>query len=220
MATKTAAPGIHHHSPIQRAERHHDQEREADRDERAAEREPVVEQPLQVSDLGHVVAPLPPERDEPERELHEPHEPEPEHAEQHPGADRARGRFAGERGTPLRVDPEDEQERRLGAEPEQKQEPLEPFRPRDEAGAEDGVLVDRRQREVARDDRRKQQPGRLPTRPRSRRAPTTTRSAQAGAPAARAPAGAARPGPERRGRVPSTGTAPSATRRRRRVCAS
>ena len=42
-------------------EEHHDQQRDADDDERAAELEPVAERPLEVARLGQVVAPRPPD---------------------------------------------------------------------------------------------------------------------------------------------------------------
>ena len=83
--------------PERPGEPHDDQEREADEEELPAEREPVEEQPVDVPELGHVVAALPPVVEEPERHLDEPEDGEPEHPEQHPGADAAGGRLPANR---------------------------------------------------------------------------------------------------------------------------
>ena len=85
--TNTKAPGIHHQFPIQPGETHHDQEREADEQELATQREPVEEEPLHVAELGDVVPTLPPEVDDPEGDLDEPDDRETEHSEQHACAD-------------------------------------------------------------------------------------------------------------------------------------
>src|SRR5581483_8546008 len=73
--------------PERPGEPHHDQDRKAHEEEEAAETDPVLERPRAVALAGHAVAPLPPEPRDPERELSEPDEREPEHREQHPGTD-------------------------------------------------------------------------------------------------------------------------------------
>jgi hypothetical protein len=67
--------------------RHHDQDGEADEEKRAAEAEPVLEHPPAVAHVRDTVPPLPPELRKAERELDEPEEREPDHSEEHPGAD-------------------------------------------------------------------------------------------------------------------------------------
>ena len=86
-------------------EAHHDQQREADEPELAAQAEPVREQPLEIADVvGGLVASRPPEFHEPERDLRDPQDPEPEHPEQHPGADPAGRGFLREAMSPPRVE--------------------------------------------------------------------------------------------------------------------
>ena len=58
------------------------------------------------------MAPIPPQRRRGEREPHDPGEPQPDHAEQHPGADRACGRLAREPCASPRVDGERDEEGR------------------------------------------------------------------------------------------------------------
>ena len=70
--------------------------------------------------------------DQPERQVHEPHDREPEHAEQHPGADRTGRGLARERGTLARVDPQRREQRDLRERPEDVQEAFEALRPGDE----------------------------------------------------------------------------------------
>ena len=75
-------------------EEHDDEERDADRREHRGQLDPAVERPLEVSDLAQVVAARPPDAEQAEGQLHEPGDAEPEHAEQHAGADRAGGGLA------------------------------------------------------------------------------------------------------------------------------
>ena len=78
--------------------------------------------------------------------------PEPEHPEEHPGADRAGRRLAGERGAAPRVQPERQQERDLRENPERRRRSARSAsRSVDEVRAEDRVDVDRGEREVVRD---------------------------------------------------------------------
>ena len=111
---------------------HHDEERDAERDEGAAELEPVPEGPVEVAGLREAVAACPPDVEEPERQLHEPDDPEPEHAEQHPRADRPGRGLAGEPRAAARVDPERGEEGDLHQHPVDEEEALDP----------DGVLHD------------------------------------------------------------------------------
>ena len=90
MTTNTTAPGIHHASPSLRA-RNMTISSVTQIDVNAGRKlEPVAERPLQVPDVTQVVAPGPPQAERSEGQLHEPDDPEPEHAEEHAGADRAR----------------------------------------------------------------------------------------------------------------------------------
>ena len=147
-------------------EEHHDEQGDADRDERAAELEPVAERPVEVARLGQVVAARPPEVEQPERELDEPDDPEPEHAEQHAGADRPGGRLAREAGAAAGVDPERREQRDLPEHPGDEEEALDARRPRRTRRlAEDGVDVDCGEVQAGRhrraeEQRRADEPGR------------------------------------------------------------
>ena len=59
IATKTAAPGSHQRSPSQRASPMTMRSANADREELRGEERPVLEQPVEVAEVGLVVAPLP-----------------------------------------------------------------------------------------------------------------------------------------------------------------
>ncbi len=67
--------------------------------------------------------------DQPERQVDEPHDREPEHPEQHPRADRAGRGLPRERGALARVDPQRREQRDLREHPEDVQEALEPLGP-------------------------------------------------------------------------------------------
>ena len=142
IATKTNAPGIHQISPSQRARNITTRRAMQSDDERAAELEPVAERPLEVARLGQVVPPRPPDIEQRERKLDEPDDPEAEHAEQHPGADRPGGRLPGEPRPAPRVDPQRREERDLPEHPGEEEEPLDVDGLANECLAEDGVDVD------------------------------------------------------------------------------
>ena len=131
----------------------HDQQGEADRDELRAEEHPVLDQPGEVVGVGEVVAPRPPVRDDPEGEVHEPHDREAEHPEEHPGPDRPRRRLPRVRSTPPRVEHQRAEHRDLGEDPEDVVEALEPLRLGDDVRAEDGLRVHGGEGEVVRDVR-------------------------------------------------------------------
>ena len=97
--------------------------------------------------------PLPPERSHGERKPHDPCEPQPDHAEQHPGADRAGGRLAREARAASRVDGERDEERSLREHPVHVEEPPVALGARDELRTEDRADVDLRQRKVVRHGR-------------------------------------------------------------------
>ena len=105
-------------------EEHHDEQGDADRDERAAELEPVAECPFQVAHLAQVMAARPPEVEHSEGELHEPDDPQPEHPEQHAGADRPGGRLAHVAGPTAGVDPEGGEQGDLLEQPGDEEEAL------------------------------------------------------------------------------------------------
>ena len=105
-------------------EKHDHKEGGADRDERSAQLEPVAECPIQIAQLTQVVAAGPPEVEQAEGELHEPDDPEPEHAEQHAGADWPGCGLADEAHPAAGVDPERRNECDLLHHPGDKEEAL------------------------------------------------------------------------------------------------
>ena len=135
-------------------EAHHDDQRDAERDEARGEHDPVLDEPVEVAEVGLVVAPVPPVRDRAKRNPHEPRDRDPEHPEEHPRADRPRRRLAHERDSSPRIDREHGEERDLRERPQQVVEALEALRAGDECCAEDLVDVDRRKGEVVRHVRR------------------------------------------------------------------
>jgi hypothetical protein len=72
-------------------QRHRDQEPETDEEELGGEQGPALDEPVEVAGLPDVVTSQPPELQELEGQLREPDQCEPEHPEQHPGADAAGG---------------------------------------------------------------------------------------------------------------------------------
>jgi hypothetical protein len=98
-------------------DRHHDHECEADGEERRAQLCPVAGGPREVPLAGRVVAAIPPMLRDAERQVAEPDQREAEHAEEHPGADRAGCRLPGERRTALCVEGEDAERCDLRREP-------------------------------------------------------------------------------------------------------
>ena len=104
--TKNGAARSHHQSPTSRASPITIREGDAEQREREAEQEPAAEHGVQVALVAHAVPPVPPEPDHDERHLGHPQEGEAEHAEQHPGPERACRRLPHEPGTPPRVDRE------------------------------------------------------------------------------------------------------------------
>ena len=157
MDTKTAAPGSHHQSPSLRARPITIEERERDREELRAEEEPVLEEPLEVAELRLLVPSRPPVPREAERQPDEPDDAEPEHPEEHPGADRAGRRLAREHGAASRVQPERHEQRDLRQHPEDVEDALVPFRVVHELLAEGCVDVDRGQGQAVRDGGRIEQ---------------------------------------------------------------
>ncbi len=194
-------------------EEHHDHEGERDRGERGPEREPVAERPFEVADLGQVVAARPPEVEQPERELDEPDDPQPEHAEQHPGPDRPGRRLPAEARPALRVHPERREQHDLLERPADAEQPLDVLGLAHDVAAEDGVDVERRQGEAPGDGGAEQQPGTAEPRSGGQRGdrdprrsgqlnPRTASSSGSGSDGGRQAAGASRPG----GREPRTGS--------------
>ena len=92
----------------------------------------------------------PPVRGDPERDPDEPGDAEPQHAEEHPGADGACGGLASERRPAARIEPERRKQRDLGEDPVHVEEPLVALGLVDELGAEGPVDVDGRETEVVR----------------------------------------------------------------------
>jgi hypothetical protein len=129
-------------------EGHDDEQRQADREELGGKHRPVLEQPGEVVEIADVVTPVPPVRHEPEREPDEPDDGEAEHAEEHPGADRARGRLAGESGSAPGVQPQHGDEGDLRERPDDEEKALVAMRVRDELGSEHLVDVDTAEGEV------------------------------------------------------------------------
>ena len=138
---------------------HHDEERDAERDERAAELEPVAERPLEIARFRQVVPSCPPDVEQRERQLDQPDEPEPEHAQQHPGADRPRGRLPGEPRPATGIDPQRREQRDLPEDPGEEEEPLDVHRPADESLAEHGVGIDAGEVQAGRDRRAEEERG-------------------------------------------------------------
>ena len=134
-------------------EEHHDEERDAERDERAAELEPVAERPLEVARLRQVVPSCPPDVEQREGQLDQPDEPEAEHAEQHSRADRPRCRLPGEPRPATGIDPERREEGDLPEDPGEQEEPLDVHRLADERLAEHGVGIDAGEVQAGRDRR-------------------------------------------------------------------
>src|SRR5581483_7533546 len=93
-------------------EAHDDEDRGAEKDEADAQRDPPPEDQLEVALVRDAVAALPPEARDLERQADQPDEREPEHRQQHPGADRAGGGVADEALAEPGVDEEDEDRRR------------------------------------------------------------------------------------------------------------
>ena len=141
-------------------ERHHDEERDAHRDEGPAEGEPSAEDVLEVADLRDAVTAVPPEGRDRERKLGEPHDRQPDHAEEHPRADRPGGGLAHVAHAALRVDGERRQQHDLGERPVHVQEALVPLRSVDERLAEHGVDVDPREGEIVGNDAPREEPRR------------------------------------------------------------
>ena len=112
-----------------------------------------VDEPVDVALARDVVPALPPESGEPERQLGEPHEPQPEHPEEHPGPDPSRGRLPHERRPLDRVDPERHQLRDQRKQRVDAQERLIAVRPIELILGEVPRRVDARQREVPGDAR-------------------------------------------------------------------
>ena len=113
-----------------------------------SEDRPVVEQPVDVAQLALLVSPGPPVRGEAEGQVDEPDDPEPQHPEEHSRADRARRRLAREPRAAPRVQPERQQERDLGENPERVEDTLVPLRLRDEVRAEDRAGIEGGEREI------------------------------------------------------------------------
>ncbi len=167
-------------------ERHDDEERDADRDERPAQRQPPAEDGLEVADPRDVVSAVPPQGRDRERQLRQPHDREPDHPEEHPGADRPGRRLADEPRAPLRVHPERRQSDDLRERPVDVEEALVALRLGHELAAEGRLHVHAGERQVVRDDAARQEPGRddpacgeerVDARPRGGRAPHPTTSA-------------------------------------------
>ena len=96
---------------------------------------------------------------DPERKPDQPDDAEPEHAEQHSGADRTGRRLAGKHGTAPRVDPQGREQHDLSQNPGDVEEALVPPRLVDESGSEGLVDVDGGECEISRNVRREQQDG-------------------------------------------------------------
>ncbi len=146
-------PGARYPPPFAEPARepHDDQEREAEGDEPRGEHGPVLDEPVDVAEIGLPVPAVPPVARRTERDPHEPGDRDPEHPEQHPGADRPCGRLAEERDPSSRVDGEHGQERDLREHPEHVVETLEARCARDERRAENRIDVDRGERQVVGD---------------------------------------------------------------------
>ena len=106
IATKTAGPGSHQRSPEAAREPHHDEERDADREELGGQRRPVLEDPVEVAEVALAPPPLPPVGGDRERKVDEPGEAQTEHPEEHPGADRSRRGLPHEFRAAARVEPQ------------------------------------------------------------------------------------------------------------------
>ena len=89
-------------------------------------------------------------RGEPERQVDEPDDAQPEHPEQHPGSDRPGRGLPHEHGAAPGVDPQREEKRDLREHPEDVEDALVPLRLGDEVRAEDVVDVDRVECQAAR----------------------------------------------------------------------
>ncbi len=139
--------------PSQRSgETHDDEDREADEEELASEAEPRPEDPLAVADAGDVVPALPPELREAEGELDDPEDAEPEHREQHPGADTAGRRLADEPHAPDCIPCEHRHGRQLGEEEEPADDAFVVLGALELGGAEDLARIDARRVEARRHD--------------------------------------------------------------------
>ena len=138
---------------------HHDEQCEADREKLRGEDGPVLDDPVEVAEVGLVMTPGPPVGRDPEGKPDEPDDAEPEHAEQHSGADRTGRRLAGKHGTAPRVDPQGREQRDLGQNPGDVEEALVPLRLVDESSSERLVDVDGRECQISRNVRREQQDG-------------------------------------------------------------
>src|SRR5581483_351880 len=122
--------------------------READDDEDCkrqeeelrGEREPAPEHDRDVALVRLVVAPLPPEREDRERDRDQPDEREAEHREQHPRTDRAGSRLAREPRAAPGVQGEDNQRRNGLPEPEPVAELLVVLRAAQEGRREEALL--------------------------------------------------------------------------------
>ena len=132
-------------------EPHHDEERDADREELGCQRGPVLEDPVEVAEVALPPPPLPPVGGDGERQVDEPGDAQAEHPKEHPGADRSRRRLAHEFRTAARVEPQRREKRDLREHPVDGEEPVVALRPFDEVRPEDLVHVDRAQAQVVRD---------------------------------------------------------------------
>ncbi len=121
---------------------HDDAERDTEQHELEPEREPASENCRHVALVTHPLPAVPPELDDLERHVDEPQESEPEHPEQHPGADRACRRLAGEARPPARVRPEDGKLDQHACQPEQTGDMVEMVDPPELCGRERGRRVD------------------------------------------------------------------------------
>ncbi len=130
----------------------HDEDRETDEEELRAEAEPAVDDPLLVRGQRDVVAALPPELDEAERELEEPDQPEAEHGEEHPGPDRAGGGLTHELRADPRIDGDHGDDDDLRQDEVPADEALVALGLREGRGREERGLLDIRQLEAVRDD--------------------------------------------------------------------
>ena len=95
-------------------DRHHDQHRQADADEDAAEREPAGHHPLEIAELGDVVTAVPPQLRQAEGKLSQPHQRQAQHRQQHSGADPPGRRLTHEAGAASRVEHEHRHQHECG----------------------------------------------------------------------------------------------------------
>ncbi len=103
------------------------------------------------------MAARPPEVEHSEGELHEPDDPQPEHPEQHAGADRPGGRLAHVAGPTAGVDPEGGEQGDLLEQPGDEEEALDAGGFLDEFPAEDGLRVEGREAQAGRERRPEEQ---------------------------------------------------------------